>query len=62
MFQFNFDIDDFIVYCKAQQLRPKTMFSYEQALRIFQRYMVDIHDITSAADTKELHIREYIKY
>ncbi|WP_340139737.1 tyrosine-type recombinase/integrase [Ruminiclostridium josui] len=62
MFQFDYDIDDFMDYCIAQQLRPKTMFSYEQALKIFQRYMLDIHNITSAAETKEIHIREYIKY
>lgn len=62
MIQFDYDIDDFMDYCKAQQLRPKTIFSYEKTLRIFVRYMVDIHGITSATETKELHIREYVKY
>lgn len=60
MFQFDYDIDDFMDYCIAQQLRPKTMFSYEQALKIFQRYMLDIHNITSAAETKEIHIRSIL--
>ena len=62
MNQIDYDIDDFMDYCKAQQLRPKTIFSYEQTLRIFERYMLDVFNITSAADTKEVHIREYIKY
>ncbi len=38
------------------------MFSYEQTLRIFQRYMQDVYDIKDASETRELHIREYIKY
>ncbi len=62
MNQFDYDVDDFMDYCKSQQLRPKTMQSYEQALRMFGRYLEDAHNITDASETKEFHIREYIKY
>lgn len=62
MNQFDYDVDDFMDYCRLQQLRPKTVFSYEQTLRIFERYMLDVYNITAAAETKEVHIREYVKY
>jgi integrase/recombinase XerD len=62
MYQIDYDVDDFMDYCRSQQLRPKTLFSYEQTLRIFARYMVDICKVTSASETKEVHIRDYVKY
>lgn len=62
MNQFDYDVDNFMDYCVAQQRRPKTMQSYEQSLRMFGRYLEDVYNITDASETKELHIREYIKY
>lgn len=62
MVQFDYDIDDFMSYCQCQNLRPKTMQSYEQALRIFEHYLVEVHHIESAEDVKEGHIKEYVKY
>ena len=35
---FDFQIDEFFLYCRSSQLRPKTMKSYEQTLRLFQRW------------------------
>ena len=35
---FDWQIDEFMVYCQSKQLRPKTMQSYEQALRLFARW------------------------
>ena len=32
---FDWQIDEFMVYCRISQLRPKTMQSYEQMLRLF---------------------------
>ena len=29
---FEWQIDEFMVYCQSKQLRPKTMQSYEQAM------------------------------
>ena len=62
MLQFDYDIDDFMSYCQCQNLRPKTMQVYEQTLRIFERYLVDLHHAECAEDVKEGHIREYVKY
>ena len=31
-------IDEFMVNCRSRQLREKTMASYEQALRLFERW------------------------
>lgn len=62
MLQFDYDIDDFMSYCQCQNLRPKTMQVYEQTLRIFERYLVDVHHVGCAEDVKEGHIREYVKY
>jgi integrase/recombinase XerD len=62
MVQFDYDIDDFMSYCQSQNLRPKTMQSYEQALRIFERYMIEVHQIKEASEVREGHIKEYIEY
>ena len=35
---FDWQIDEFMVYCRSRQLRDKTMLSYEQALRLFERW------------------------
>ena len=35
MNQFDYDIDDFMDYCRSQQLRPKNMQSDKLTLRIF---------------------------
>ena len=38
------------------------MQSYEQALRIFERYILEVHQVKEAAEVREGHIKEYIKY
>ena len=40
MFNTRFDylICEYMVYCRSRQLRPKTMNSYEQGLRLFERW------------------------
>ena len=35
---FDRQIDEYMVYCRSKQLREKTMASYEQTLRLFQRW------------------------
>lgn len=62
MEQFDYDIDDFMDYCKCQNLRPKTMHAYEQSIRLFANYCISAFNITEAAQVKEIHIREYVKY
>lgn len=62
MLQFDYDIDDFMSYCQCQNLRPHTMKSYEQTLKIFERYMVEVHQVKEASEVREGHIKEYIRY
>ncbi len=62
MFQFDYDIEDSMSYCHSQNLRSKTMQSYEQALRLFQQYLFNFHNIDAAEQVKDCHIKEYIKY
>ncbi len=62
MEKIDYDIDDFMDYCIAKNLAEKTINSYEQTLRLLSRYLIEVQNVKSAEDTKELHIREYIKY
>ena len=62
MLQFDYDIEDFMSYCQCQNLRPKTMQAYEQTLKTFERYLLDVYRIERAKDVKEKHIKEYVKY
>ena len=34
---FEYLIDEYMVYCKSRQLREKTMSRYEQALSLFEK-------------------------
>lgn len=62
MEQIDYDVDEFIDYCTSKNLSTKTIRSYEQTLRLLAQYLKDNYKVKSAGDTKELHIREYIKY
>ena len=53
-------IEEYLVYCHARQLRQKTMNSYEQALRLFQRWCFDELDITTVDAVSESVMRHYI--
>ena len=35
---FDWQLDEFMVYCRSRQLREKMMNSYEQTLRLFERW------------------------
>ncbi|MBE5779651.1 MAG: site-specific integrase, partial [Clostridiales bacterium] len=50
----------FMEYCRSKQLRPKTMASYEQTLKLFARWVWERYDIENADEVKEPHIRSYI--
>lgn len=55
-------IDDFMMYCKEKDLRPKTIFSYETTLRLFTRYIKDNFNIENITDVKEETVKDYISY
>ena len=50
----------FMDYCRSKQLRPKTMGSYEQTLKLFVRWLKENMEIENAEQVKEPHIRAYI--
>lgn len=58
---FEWQIDEFMVYCQSKQLRPKTMQSYEQALRLFARWCEEERHIEAVDKVKEADIRHYLK-
>ena len=57
---FDWQIDEFMIYCRSKQLREKTMLSYEQALRLFQRWCREQLNITQVDQITEGVIRRYI--
>ena len=59
-FDFDFQLDDFMLYCRTQQLRPKTMASYEQTLRLFQRWLKEELQIEKVNEVTEPIIRKYL--
>lgn len=57
---FDRQIDEYMVYCRSKQLREKTMASYEQALRLFERWCEVELRIDRIHDVSEQVIRRYI--
>ena len=58
---FDWQIDELMVYCRSTQLRPQTMKSYEQTLRLFERWCLEQMDITTVDKVTESVIRHYIR-
>lgn len=52
-YDFDFQLDDFMLYCRTNQLRPKTMASYEQTLRLFQRWLKEELQIENVNEVTE---------
>ena len=53
-------IDEYLVYCRSRELREKTMNSYEQSLRLFERWCMDELNMCSVDKITESIIRHYI--
>ena len=47
----NWWIDEYMIFCRSRQLREKTLSSYEQSLRLFERWCGEALDIKI-----ELHV------
>ena len=54
---FDRQIDEYMVYCRSRQLREKTMASYEQTLRLFERRCMDELNMCSLDKITESIIR-----
>ena len=59
-YDFDWQINEFMVYCRSTQLRERTMYSYEQTLRLFERWCADELKIYSVDKVTENMIRKYI--
>ena len=53
-------ICEYMVYCRSRQLRAKTMSSYEQGLRLFERWCQEQMGVHEANKITENMIRRYI--
>jgi len=53
-------VDEFMIYCRSMNLREKTMSSYEQSLRLFEKWCADELNILDADEITESVIRRYI--
>ena len=57
---FDWQIDEFMVFCRSRQLREKTMASYEQTLRLFERWCNEYLNINTVDKVSESVIRRYL--
>ena len=57
---FDYYIDEYMYNCRSRKLRPKTMISYEQTLRLFERWCLEEANITEPSQVLESTIRHYI--
>lgn len=57
---FDFYIDEYMYYCQSRHLRPRTLNSYEQTLRLFERWVREEESLESPAEIREQTIRHYI--
>jgi len=57
---FNYQLDEFMLFCRSRQLREKTMNSYEQTLRLFERWCWEQFQIDRVDQINESVIRRYI--
>ena len=57
---FDYLICEYMVYCRSRQLRAKTMNSYEQGLRLFERWCQEQMSIDDVSKITENIIRRYI--
>jgi len=56
----NWWIEEYMIFCRSRQLREKTMNSYEQALRLFERWCKESLEIETVDKITENVIRRYI--
>ena len=57
---FDYYIDEYMYNCRSRKLRPKTMQSYEQTLRLFERWCLEEANITEPGQVLDSTIRHYI--
>ena len=56
---FDWQTNEFMLYCRTTQLREKSMMAYEQSLKLFQRWCMDEMGIFTVDKVTENVIRRY---
>lgn len=59
---FEYMIEDYILYCTAKNLAQKTIVSYDKTLKLFALFLEKELGLTSFEQVETSHIRQYIKY
>ena len=59
-FDFEWQIDEYMIYCRSKKLREKTLTSYEQTLRLFAKWCEMTLAITEVNKITESVVRRYI--
>lgn len=62
MSDFEYQIEEFMLYCTSKNLARKTLASYEQTLKLFSLFLSKELNIESVQEVKTNHIRQYIRY
>lgn len=62
MTDFEFQLENFMLYCSAKNLSRKTLSSYEQTLKLFGKYLQEQANVDDVKKVQSGHIRQYIKY
>ena len=57
---FDYYIDEYMYDCRSRRLRPKSMQSYEQTLRLFEKWCLLEEGIHEPSEVTESTIRHYI--
>ncbi len=57
---FDWQTNEFMLYCRTTQLREKSMMAYEQTLRLFERWCLEELKISTVDKVSENVIRRYI--
>lgn len=57
---FDWQTNEFMLYCRTSQLREKSMMAYEQSLKLFQRWCMEEMGIFTVDKVSENVIRRYI--
>ena len=58
-YDFDWQINEFMIYCRSTQLRERTMYSYEQTLRLVERWCADELRIYRIAQEPVTLVLEY---
>ncbi len=59
---FEFQLDNFLLYCNSKNLSNRTIQAYEQALLLFIQFLNEHYNITEVEKVNSGHIRQYLDH